>query len=190
MRARHPVIGGALLALGKEPMRERNSATGARGEEMVAATLEGGCRDEVVLLHDRARPRSRANIDHIAVAPTGVWVIDTKRYKGKKVRVRKPWLGEPRLVIGGRDQAKLVAGLAGQVALVAETVARTAPGTPVHGCFCFVDADLPLLGTPSIAGFPVLHRRALARRLNADGPLSRDAIAQIARELAHVFGPA
>jgi len=47
---------------------------------MVAAALDNCCRPEVVVLHDRAIPGSRANIDHIGIGPTGVWVIDTKRY--------------------------------------------------------------------------------------------------------------
>lgn len=33
-------------------------------------------------VHDRRIPGSRANIDHIAVAATGVWVIDTKNATG------------------------------------------------------------------------------------------------------------
>jgi nuclease-like protein len=37
---------------------------------------------------------SRANIDHIAIAPSGVWVIDSKRYKGR-VSVSRPLLGKP-----------------------------------------------------------------------------------------------
>jgi hypothetical protein len=51
---------------------------------------------------DRRIRRSRANIDHIAVASSGIWVIDAKRYNGK-VEVRKPLLGTPKLIIAGRD---------------------------------------------------------------------------------------
>jgi len=36
------------------------------------------------------------------------------------------------------------------------------PDGRVHGAFCFVEGDLPLLGTPEIRGFPLLHRRLLA----------------------------
>jgi len=185
--ARHPRIGSVLLALGQSPVRERNWAAGAEGEEMVAAVLERRCIDDVLVLHDRARPRSRANLDHLAVAPTGVWVIDTKRYRGKKVRVQRPLFGEARMVVGGRDQAKLVAGLARQVELVSQVVERVAPGVTVRGAFCFVDADLPLLGTPDIDGFPLLGRRGLVRRLNARGPVSRERIERIAAGLASAF---
>jgi hypothetical protein len=65
---------------------------GGRGEEEVGRTLTRAVADRGVVLHDRAIPRSRANIDHIAVVPSGVWVIDTKRYRGRVER-RSGWLG-------------------------------------------------------------------------------------------------
>lgn len=64
-------------------------ARGAGGEERVAQLLAKHLDPSVVVLHDRAIARSRANIDHIAIAGSGVWVIDAKRYKGK-VAVSKP----------------------------------------------------------------------------------------------------
>jgi hypothetical protein len=39
-----------------------------------------------LVLHDRAIPGTRSNIDHIAVVPSGVWVIDTKQYRGRVQR--------------------------------------------------------------------------------------------------------
>lgn len=87
------------------------------GEELVAAALDRHCRPEVAVLHDRAIPGSRVNIDHIAIAPSGVWVIDTKRCSGK-IEVVKPLLGSAKLKIAVRDQTKLVAGRTKQVELV------------------------------------------------------------------------
>ena len=40
-------------------------------------------------------------------------MIAAKRHRGK-IEVRKPFLGEPRLLISGRDKTKLVEGLARQ----------------------------------------------------------------------------
>jgi hypothetical protein len=48
----------------------------------------------VAVLHDRRIPGSRANIDHIAIAATGVWVIDSKRYK-RKLQIATPPFGKP-----------------------------------------------------------------------------------------------
>jgi hypothetical protein len=93
VRERHPRIGGIILALQDAPQHERSWAHGAGGEELVEQALTKHAPD-VVILHDRRIPGSRANIDHIAIAATGVWVIDSKRYKGK-LQVAKPLFGKP-----------------------------------------------------------------------------------------------
>jgi hypothetical protein len=139
----------------------------------------------VVVLHDRRVPGRRSTIDHIAVAASGVYVIDSERYKGKRVRVANPILGSPKLLIEGSDETRLVDGLEQQVELVAGVV-----DVPVRGAFCFIDADLPLLVTPTIRGIPVLARRGLARRLNAGGRLGAEQVRSIARRLAEAFPPA
>jgi hypothetical protein len=183
VRRRHPRVGTLLLAVGDAPQHERRWARGAGGEELVAEALAKRCGDAVRVLHDRRMPRSRANIDHVAVALSGVWVVDTKRYAGK-IRVAKPLFGADRLEIGGRDRTKLIDALARQVDAVATLVDELAPGTPVHGAICFVEGDLPLLGTPAIRGFPLLHRRSLAKRLNAGGPLTSATVDGLAEVLA------
>jgi hypothetical protein len=188
VRAKHPRIGGLLLALKEPPAHERRWAHGAGGEELVADALDRRCRPEVAVLHDRAVPGSRANIDHIAISPGGVWVIDTKRYKGK-IAVAKPLFGTAKLKVGGRDQTKLVAALAKQVELVQPVVTAMQPEVQVRGAFCFVEGDLPLLGTPSINGFALLHRRSLAKKLNAGGALTVEGIAALTEALARAFPP-
>jgi hypothetical protein len=100
-------------------------ARGAAGEERLASFLERELGDEVILLHDRRIPGSRANIDHIAVGPSGVWVIDAKRYTGT---VRRRVVGglsrtEIRVVVGGRDRTKLINNMPGQVSVVTNVLA-------------------------------------------------------------------
>jgi Nuclease-related domain len=186
VRAKHPRIGGALLALSDDPTHETVWDRGAGGEEHVAKFLAKYLNDGVVVLHDRCIPRSRANIDHIAVAPSGVWVIDSKRYKGK-VAVSKPLFGKAKLTIAGRDKSKLVEGLAKQVALVEAAMPEVAPGVQVRGALCFVDADLPMLGKLSFNGYPLLYPRPLAKRINGDGPLAGKRVRGVAAELARRF---
>lgn len=135
------------------------------------------------LLHDRGIPNSRANIDHLAVTHTGVWVIDSKKYKGK-VEVRRPLFGDARLMIDRRDRSKLADGLASQVAAVAAAVD---PGVPVRGAFCLVDAELPLLRTLTFRGYPLLGRRKLAKTLKAPGRLSDAEVRALAAFLAERF---
>ena len=184
VRERHPRIGGVILALQDAPQHERSWARGAGGEELVEQALARHCRD-VPVLHDRRIRGSRANIDHIAVAATGVWVIDTKRYKGK-LQV-KPLLGKPTLKVAGRDQTKLVDGLAKQAALVAAAVAELELDIPVRGCFCFVDTELPLLGTPTISGLSIFGRRGLAKQLNRSGEQSAERALMVAAAIGERF---
>lgn len=54
------------------------------------------------VLHDRRIPGSRANIDHIALAATGVWAIDTRRHVGE-LHVAKPLFGTLSLKIAGQE---------------------------------------------------------------------------------------
>jgi Nuclease-related domain len=56
---------------------------GARGERKTGDYLDPLGERGFVLLHDRQIPGSRANIDHIAIGPTGVFVIETKNLSGK-----------------------------------------------------------------------------------------------------------
>lgn len=141
-------------------------------------------------------PAGRANIDHIAIAPSGVLVIDTKRLKGK-VEVRKPLFGVEKLLVTRRDKTKLVDGLRRQVGAARKGLDLIEVDVPLAGCFCFVNPDgqaggsgIPLLGTLSVEGFALYHPRRLSKRLKRDGPLSRDEIAVLAEALVELFPPA
>ena len=55
---------------------------GAAGERRTARLLDPLERQGWAVLHDLALPGSRANIDHLVVGPGGVFVIDSKQYRG------------------------------------------------------------------------------------------------------------
>jgi hypothetical protein len=191
-REEHPRIGGLLLKLREQPQHEKAWATGAAGEQALAAHLARRCPD-VFVLHDRRMPRSRANIDHLAVAPSGVYVIDAKRYKGK-IEVRKPLFGDQKLFIAGRHKTKLVEGLSHQAEAVENALAVIEMPVPVHACFCFINPDgqaagsgIPLLRTLSIDQFQLLYPRRLSKRLNQPGPLDKDQALILTEALAELF---
>jgi len=195
VRERHPRIGNLLLKLQDAPEHEKAWATGAAGEEVLAASLAKRCRD-VLVLHDRRMPRSRANIDHLAIAPSGVHVIDAKRYKGK-IEVRKPFFGEEKLLIAGRDKTKLVESLKSQGDAVQSALDSIGQLAPVHTCFCFINpsgqsdgSGIPLIRTLSIGGCPLYYPRRLAKRLNQPGELDGDQIQLLSHSLARLFPPA
>jgi Nuclease-related domain len=56
---------------------------GAAGERRTACLLGALERHGWAVLHDLAIPGSRANIDHLVIGPGGVFVIDSKHYRGR-----------------------------------------------------------------------------------------------------------
>jgi Nuclease-related domain len=78
----------ALAALAAWRLRFRPSEQartwqrGARGERRTAHLLDRLTREGFVVFHDLAVPGSRANVDHLAIGPTGLFVIDSKQWTG------------------------------------------------------------------------------------------------------------
>ena len=56
---------------------------GAAGERRTARLLGPLERQGWVVLHDLALPGSRANLDHLVIGPGGVFVVDSKQYRGR-----------------------------------------------------------------------------------------------------------
>lgn len=191
IRESHPQIGGLLVQLAEEPQHERAWASGASGEEMLAASLARRCR-RVVVLHDRQMPESRANVDHIAIARSGVYVIDAKRYRGKIVAPRS---GEARLKISGRNKTRLLDGLERQREAVRAGLRLIEKPVPVHACLCFLQPEtgdvsgLPLRGALEIGDVSLLYPRPLAKRLNRRGEIGEEERLVLAEALAALFPP-
>jgi hypothetical protein len=55
---------------------------GAHGEQRTARLLDRLTRDGYVVFHDLAVPDSPANVDHLVIGPTGLFVIDSKQWTG------------------------------------------------------------------------------------------------------------
>jgi hypothetical protein len=123
---------------------------GADGEVNTAAALDDLRRHGWTTFHDVRWPgRQRANIDHVAVGPGGVFVIDSKN-----------WSGDVRLVgdvlyQGNWRREREVAAVA-DAALAVSQVLQGFPATPV---LCFVGSeriggwarDVMLSSSPTLA---------------------------------------
>lgn len=175
-------LGGVAVALSDERASTKAWATGAVGEERLAARLDAASSPVLALLHDRRIPRSRANIDHIAITSSGVWVIDAKRYKGQRPRLQiEGGFLRPRVekvMVGGRDRTTLVEGVLKQMDVVRPILQEFVGDVPVTGALCFVDADWPLIGGPfTTRGVHVLGPRRLIKQLNSEAPAVLDVAA-------------
>lgn len=191
VRADHPKLGGLLLALSDAPQSTRAWDVGALGEERLGKGLDRLRSDSVLLLHDRRIPRSKANIDHLAVTSTGVFVIDAKKYRGRPHLKIEGGILRPRverLLVGSRDCTKLVDGVLKQVEVVRGLLDD---GIPVRGVLCFVEADWPLIGGAfTTRGVQALWPKKLYPQLQAGGDLTVDQVTEIHRTLALALSPA
>ena len=198
VRTKHPVLGGLMLAVADMPKDSGTRAweIGAHGEEVFAASLDRLAGQGLYFLHDRRIPPTRANIDHIVIAPTGVYVIDAKNYTGRAQLRVTGGIFSPRiekLMVGRRDCTKLVAGVHKQVDRVSELLTRDSIGqdVPVRGMLCFVEGDWPVLGGSfTIDGLDVLWPKKARKIITASGALGDDRLRVLHRHLAAEFLPA
>ncbi len=190
IRAKHPKVGGLILAVSDEPQTTSAWATGALGEERLGGRLDSMTGPSARVLHDRRISGTRANIDHIMVCPGGVFVIDAKRYKGRPhLRVEGGIIRQrsEKLLVGSRDCTKLVDGMLKQVALVRAAIGDDS-AAPVRGFLCFVNADWPLFGGSfTTRKVSVVWPKKLASIVSEPGTLSETDIAATHHRLAAAF---
>jgi hypothetical protein len=187
-------VGALIVRMTDEPQSTKAWKQGAAGEVRTATRLtELLHRHGVKLLHDRRIPgHGRANIDHIAVGPGGVTVIDTKTHRGK-VRVAhvSGLIAEPRevLMIAGRNQTSLIDAVERQIELVRTTLKSAGEDQiDVRGALCFPNlAGLPMIAKLNIRKISIDGPRAVARLARRPGPLDPEAIDRIWADLGHSF---
>ena len=191
IRAAHPKLGGFIHAVTDDPQSTRAWDTGALGEERLGSRLNELSTDLLRVLHDRRIPGTRANIDHLAVTPNGVYVIDAKKYAGRPSLRIEGGILRPRvekLMVGSRNCTKLVDGMHKQIEVVTGALG---PEVTVHGALCFVEADWPLIGGAfTTRGVLVVWPKKLYPKLRAEGPLDAASIDRLHRQLAQALPPA
>ena len=178
-------LSGVVKFLSDDPQSTKAWAKGSEGERKLAAHLLRTVGDSAVMLHDRRIPRSQANIDHLVVAASGVWIVDAKSYKGKvELRDVGGWLKtDDRLYVNGRDQSKLVGGLTKQIDAVLAAIEDA--DVPIKAALCFVDSEWRLFAKPfQLGGVLVAWPRKLSEMIAEPGPLIRDQVMLIADRLA------
>ena len=154
--------------------------TGAAGEVRTGQLLEPLAAEGFRILHDRKIPGARsANIDHIAIGPPGVFVVETKSYSGS-LQIR----GDEIFVAGRRkngwiDEVNREAA-AVQTMLGAEMAALGLTLSPI---ICVHRADLPWFKS-EVRGVRVVGGKDLVARLRKSevvlGPPEVERLASLA----------
>ena len=142
---RFPRAGKYILALTDEPQSTKAWEVGAEWEVAIGKRLDSlASKYGFRVLHDRLIPKSRANIDHLAITKLGVFVIDAKNYQGVvRIKDRSGFFekSSPELWVGKRNCMKLVASMKRQTSIVKEILQGNSIGFPVVGVLAFYAAD-------------------------------------------------
>jgi hypothetical protein len=156
----------------------------------LAADLAAGAH----VLTDRKVPGdSEANIDHVVVASTGVWIIDSKKWTGE-IRYRSPGFPstDPRkcLTVDGMDRTSEIAKIYRLVIPVAQVIGDTK--VLVHPVLAFVEATWGVKeglhfkrgkGPYEHEGVLISGGHSFIGLINATGPLTPDAVESLWRRL-------
>lgn len=135
------LAGAATAIVGAATARTRPTqasawSKGAEGEEATAALLDPLRLRGWTVLHDRAIPGTRANLDHLLISPTGaVVVVDSKRWRRNWTVTTTP---DGRLMCGPRPQDRDTASLAFEAGRVAQALC-----VPIHRIIAVHGARVP-----------------------------------------------
>ncbi|MFI6541437.1 nuclease-related domain-containing protein [Nonomuraea sp. NPDC050547] len=160
---------------------------GARGERATARLLAELVDGGHVVLHDRAIGGSHANLDHLVIGPSGVWVVDSKAWHR---RTRVHGLNRT-LYIGRRPASRLLRGLAFERKAVERALARTVPADAVRAVVAVHGPRLPGLARPLLVeNVMLLRARHVPRAVRSAPPtLTPGEVVAAAHTLAAVFPP-
>jgi Nuclease-related domain len=157
------VVGGLTAVAAGWGLRFRPSSDavawrrGAAGERRTARLLARLERDGWAILHDLALPRSRANLDHLVIGSGGVFVIDSKQYRG---RLQLDPSG--RLWHGRYSLTPILRAVSWEADRVAQVLPD--PGVVVRPIMAIHGAQVPW-GKVVIDGIPVVAARRLPSML-------------------------
>jgi len=196
-KARYGVLGTLVANVTADPITIQGWQQGAGGELATARALAWRLRrTDVIVIHDRRIPgRGRANIDHLAIGPGGITVIDTKSSRGSVQLTSTGFVHRrEQLLVNGRDRTRQLDSLERQIAAVNHALDRY--GVPgdigVRGALCYPYMRRGFLHYSRARDglITVDDPRHISKLANRPGDLLSDEIEQLADTLATAFPPA
>jgi hypothetical protein len=144
----------------------RNWQRGARGERRTARQLARLTRHGWVIFHDLAVPDSRANADHVLIGPAGVFLADSKNWRG-----RLAFAPDGTLWHGSYPLTATLATIGFEAAAIADALA--VPGLAVEPLLVVHGSTIPW-GEQYLGGVAVLPADRVVVTLLALPPLLTD----------------
>ncbi|MGO4749587.1 nuclease-related domain-containing protein, partial [Streptomyces sp. 2MCAF27] len=144
--------------------RQHNSwASGAAGEQATARLLAPLARRGYAVLHDRAIPGSRANLDHLVVGTFGAAYVDSKNWRSKKSKLV---INGGLLRYGQYDQTKALKTVVWEARQAAKAL-----GVPVRPILAVHGAKVPApRGRTELNGVTVIEAKRLRGMLQGLPP--------------------
>jgi|GEM_PF-642651 len=194
---RFPRAGKYLLKIFPEPQSTKAWQAGAEGEigagkELAKLASIYGFK----VLHDRLIPGKKANIDHIAITKSGIFIIDAKNYTGLiRIVDNSGLLDEPnpKLYVGNRNCTHLVHGMHYQIDVVKRALAGHSVEMPVTGVLAFYNGEWEFLSSlmpQEVVQGVLINNKGIEKILNKPGNFSDAEIDGVTKILALRLKPA
>jgi hypothetical protein len=161
----------------------------AEGDRRARARLEIIESEHVIVLNDRRIPGSRSSIKLIAISSAGVFIIDTKNYKGLVHTKRQgpiQNLGPLELHVGRRNCTSSVEQLVQQAEIVRAALSSTPLGSevPVHPMLCLTRAEWGFAAAVEVSDVWVGWPRLMVGRVQAPGVMDSPAVQEVSQMIA------
>jgi hypothetical protein len=189
-------VGGTAALREHRLRRDRKWLKGATGEYLMDVSLHQRLNGAAIILTDRQVPGARSNFDHIVVAPSGVWIIDSKKWSGR-IQYKSASFTDVNmhLYVGGKDRTSEIESIYALVIPLAQVVDD--PSIPIHPALVFIEGDWSGAVLPRfIMGKPYKHEgvyisgpKVLIKKINEPGPLDAESINRLASKLDSALKP-
>ncbi len=163
-----PVLGADVPP---HPAWLRRPVLGRHADRDLRGHLERELHGMGSVLHDVRLTGTTHTLDHLVVAPSGIWLIDVVHIHG---RITKRDIGtrvdpELRLVLDGTDRSALVDEL-GILRQTRHAIAAMKFGIEVQTATCLVDATWPMSARPfQVRNHWIVWPRSLTDKIRSSG---------------------
>lgn len=190
-------VGGSAALREARSRHDSNWVKGAAGEYLMDRSLHRRLTADAIILTDRRVPGVKSNIDHLVVASSGAWIIDTKNWKGRIEYKASSMTGTDfRLLVGDEDRTVSVEKIYSQVIPVAQSIDDRS--VPIHPALVFIEGDWSTVAAARLLvnrpyqhlGVWITTPKNVAKMINDPGPLDAAAVQNLGRTLDRLFVPA
>lgn len=189
-------VGGSSALKEARARHDHNNTKGAAGEYLMDIALHKHVDGGAIILTDRKVPGGESNIDHVVVAPSGVWIIDSKNWRGKiEYRASTKMGMDSRLYVGGKDRTYAVEKIFNLVIPVAQIIGDKS--VPISQALAFIEGDWGSTSTTRLLtnrpyrhlGVWISWPKAIWKKINESGPLEKDALQRLGALLNEQLPP-